>query len=1170
MLRELRLEIQYPDKILAQYEGHQASIGFQEIQALFPFSLLPRLDEYPTEERERFMVYVGEHLFSVLFRSSTLDLYLRALADQRRTPNSALRIRLICNAMGYLTLPWEFIYDNRQAVFPATVSETPFVRTPASVAPGAALSSLSVCRVLLVGASPADREPVLQYQEEHRRIQELLLSEGHQVEVMAQATVRGLQTSLTRFQPHIVYIDAHGYVEDHVAGLMLEDRHHETSLIIGKELGMLLQLAKPRLVVLNACDTSKMLESEEQGVLAVSLLQAGVPAVIAMQHRIPDASGVVFGEALFRALLSGQFLERALQEARHALLVSGGINERHFSTPTLYLGCEEGGRLIESNLPEREATTSQVTRSPFLYLNSFSEADAQYFFGRTKAIEALTSRVATHRLLVVHGRSGVGKSSLLRAGMAQSSGARLYYSLCVRFIADPLRALEEAIERAIESWDVHHSPVYRHSSARFEPSFGRVSTTTLSAPQSRLEQQLLELQNLTGRTILLIFDQFEELFVLLTSEEQRRFLSVLHTLYAQAALKLRVVLVVREEFLGELDRLRDLFPSVLSNSYYVSALTLDEAREALVGPLNTLGISYEQTWVDAVLHDLGQHGIEPALLQIVASKLYQRCFVEQGQPITLEAYQAIGGTGGSLAQYLLDYLHRYAGPVQGEILRVLSCFISSAQTRQPGGTLEIAQRLAMPASTVEQHLLQLEQAHLVRRLEELEPEKEAVAGTRWELAHEILIEAIENTGLLNIRAEMLRLKRRYMMQVASSVVFVILLVLFGLYLQNRSLRLHVQMPYPSTWKLSLFRGQAACVSEPQAHAALHEEASISGDVWERELMPVGNYEVTLIDQATQKQWRFPFRSEPLGWEHIHLRALPERVEKAMPISMELLYIPAGKATLGDQQLGQVGFTMQGRTVEHDGFFISKYEVTRGQFLTYLQEQRASSSVAPESYVCKNIDNDGNEQELKVDYVHDKLEDFFQLQSGSKRAAAGFDQLPITCVNYHQMSDFLAWLTRRVNASLAKDGGMEVQFRLPREEEWELVARGMDQRMHAWGDCFTYRMSANLGNTGLNTEDDFLRLSPVGSFAAFASPYGAQDLIGNARELTETCYSNINQQGGLQPRPASSGEPCEFRAHRGGSYNSTPPRTLAVLTNVVSAEERSSVLGFRVVMEMRKS
>jgi TPR repeat protein len=136
----------------------------------------------------------------------------------------------------------------------------------------------------------------------------------------------------------------HGGFDDHDQDgmLVLEDEHDRGVLVSGKKLGMLLydHRRSLRLAVLNACKGARAGHTDPFSGTAQSLVQQGIPAVIAMQFEISDEAAVLLTRAFYTALAEGQPVDTALASARKVIFARG--NEVEWGTPVLYLRSPDG------------------------------------------------------------------------------------------------------------------------------------------------------------------------------------------------------------------------------------------------------------------------------------------------------------------------------------------------------------------------------------------------------------------------------------------------------------------------------------------------------------------------------------------------------------------------------------------------------------------------------------------------------------------------------------------------------------------------------------------------------------------------------------------------------------------------------------------------------------
>ena len=310
-----------------------------------------------------------------------------------------------------------------------------------------------------------------------------------------------------------------------------------------------------------------------------------------------------------------------------------------------------------------------VTGSPYRGLAVFGEQDAGWFFGREAAATAVLDRMsrlpAGTGLLVVSGASGAGKSSLLRAGvlpriraadgLAAAPGAACW----PRVVFTPTRApLDELALRvaplagadaAAVRQGLDTAPAWFALTARQAALAGPPAEDRDGSPGQR--------DQLRPGRLLLVVDQFEELFTQCAEEGQRRaFIAALHAAataghgpdQAPAAL---VVLGVRADFEA---RCADypLLAGPVQDRYLVTAMTERQLRLAITEPAKKAGARVDDDLTDLLLAEVrtGQPGTFGAgVLPLLSHALDQAWRGRTGETLTLADYERAGGIDGAVA-----------------------------------------------------------------------------------------------------------------------------------------------------------------------------------------------------------------------------------------------------------------------------------------------------------------------------------------------------------------------------------------------------------------------------------------------------------------------------------------------------------------------------------------
>jgi hypothetical protein len=293
----------------------------------------------------------GGQLFAALFHDDLRESLLRSLGEAEHQQRG-LRIRLRLSECPELAeLPWEFLYDQQRNRFLNLSRHTPLVRYLALPDPPRSLAVSPPLRVLVMIASP-NGYPELDVEQEWGKLKEALggLEQAGRVELerLELATLAAMHHRLRGSDAyHIFHFIGHGgFDPQRQDGLLLfEDKQGKEFAVSGEKLGTLLNDHDPmRLVVLNACEGARGDATDPFAGTAQSLMQQGLPAVVAMQFEITDEAAIIFAHELYAAVADGLPLDGALSEARRAIFFTGNAVE--WGTPVLYMRAPDG-RIFE-------------------------------------------------------------------------------------------------------------------------------------------------------------------------------------------------------------------------------------------------------------------------------------------------------------------------------------------------------------------------------------------------------------------------------------------------------------------------------------------------------------------------------------------------------------------------------------------------------------------------------------------------------------------------------------------------------------------------------------------------------------------------------------------------------------------------------------------------------
>jgi hypothetical protein len=280
---------------------------------------------------------------------------------------------------------------------------------------------------------------------------------------------------------------------------------------------------------------------------------------------------------------------------------------------------------------------------PWLGLASFTEETRAYFYGREDEIAELGRRVQRKLLTILFGQSGLGKTSILRAGIVPRLRPEGYCPVYVRIdyspdAPEPSEQIKEAIFRATQS-------------------LGQWSQTGVAVSGESLWEFLHHrddvLRDASGKTLipLLIFDQFEEIFTLAQSDDFGRkraaqFLEDLADLVENRAPKAlearieqdeaaaerfdftrgdyRILIALREDYLAHLEGVKGIMPSITQNRMRLARMTGAQALTAVLKPGGKL-VSEEVA--ESIVRfiaggsELPNAEVEPSLLSLICREL---------------------------------------------------------------------------------------------------------------------------------------------------------------------------------------------------------------------------------------------------------------------------------------------------------------------------------------------------------------------------------------------------------------------------------------------------------------------------------------------------------------------------------------------------------------------
>ncbi len=277
--------------------------------------------------------------------------------------------------------------------------------------------------------------------------------------------------------------------------------------------------------------------------------------------------------------------------------------------------------------------------NPYKGLRAFQQADAADFYGRASLTDKLLERMQqdhpAKRFLAVVGPSGSGKSSVVKAGLIPAlydgriPGSDRWFIVEMVPGIDPMEELEAALLR------IAVNPPDSLMSQLSEDERGLLRAVKRVLPDD-------------GSELLLVIDQFEELFTLVEEEDKRtHMMASLLTAVTDTRSQIRVIITLRADFYDRPLNYVRFGELMQQRTEIVLPLNAEEIEQAVVGPAEHAGLFLEPGLVTAIVTDVNEQPGALPLLQYALTELFER---RDGRALTMAAYNAIGGTLGALAQ----------------------------------------------------------------------------------------------------------------------------------------------------------------------------------------------------------------------------------------------------------------------------------------------------------------------------------------------------------------------------------------------------------------------------------------------------------------------------------------------------------------------------------------
>ncbi|GJD19208.1 hypothetical protein RIVM261_041640 [Rivularia sp. IAM M-261] len=372
-----------------------------------------------------------------------------------------------------------------------------------------------------------------------------------------------------------------------------------------------------KLAIFNSCDGLG---------LAKDLSDLNLPYIIVWREAVPDKIAQKFLKYFLSSFANGKSLFASVNDARTRLLELAdkqNIEKQLPGVNWLPIICQNTDEQAPS-WSDLGGLSGKLPESPYQGLSAFKEEDTDFFFGREQFVDELLTSVQTQSFIPIVGASGSGKSSIVFAGLVSR-----------------LRQLGN-IE--IISFRPGNNPL------------GNLAVA-LNHDYSHLTQ-FINNRDDNAKHLVLIADQFEELYTLAPPESRQPFLNAL--IYAiNHAPKFTLILTLRSDFYSQALSYRPFGDALQQKNCNLAPLNREDLRCVIEKPAQKMKVELEKGLTETLIKDLGNELGRLPLLELTLAKLWQK---QKKWYLTHEAYQEIGGLQKVLANYadtVLDKLSQY-------------------------------------------------------------------------------------------------------------------------------------------------------------------------------------------------------------------------------------------------------------------------------------------------------------------------------------------------------------------------------------------------------------------------------------------------------------------------------------------------------------------------------
>ena len=336
--------------------------------------------------------------------------------------------------------------------------------------------------------------------------------------------------------------------------------------------------------------------------------------------------------------------------------------------------------------------------SPFKFLDPYEKADAKKFFGRDKEIDDLEQMLYKSNILLVYGRSGSGKTSLIQCGLADRMDQSGWLEAAIRRNDNINDSLIETLTAMVpESTGLSENLLASYfDDSSVEP--GEPEGQHQSDPAEGEAIELIRrIHSFYFKPIYLIFDQFEELFILSNNPDELKTFYKTISEILESCPYAHMIFIMREEFIARLYNFEKVVPTIFTKRLRVEPLdqvnTIDVIERTIeeIPNIKLGGEKVPAAIVEAI--SSGQSQMEMTYLQVFLDAMFRQAVKKNISPIvfTRDLVKELGGIEDVLKIFLQDqaaslqqdFEQQFPDSPENTVFNVLHSFVTLQGTKQP-------------------------------------------------------------------------------------------------------------------------------------------------------------------------------------------------------------------------------------------------------------------------------------------------------------------------------------------------------------------------------------------------------------------------------------------------------------------------------------------------------